>query len=342
MNQTEGGQKLRIGIVGSGYQGGRLAEAIGLTPSMVVTACADTNPAAAAELAQRAGDATAHESVDDLLAHAAVDAVMVATPHHVLAELSLKAIEAGKHVLCEKPIGMNEQEAIRVEQAVARAGVCYMAGYSFRYLAAWQLVHKLLAEGAVGEIVAISGAFGLGPMSDGWAADPTTGGGPLFYVGSHLIDQILWYVADEPTEVYADIRYRSDTKADETSAFTIRFARGVTAQCMVTQAADRFFNDVDIYGRAGHINLRWIGLMDYEIRVTSNALDEYKQPAVIHPEVTGDPRNAKHRLQLKDFNRAIAEHRQPPVTVRDGRRVLQVMDAVFASARIAAPVVFPA
>jgi hypothetical protein len=71
-------------------------------------------------------------------------------------------------------------------------------------------------------------------------------------------------------------------------------------------------------------------------------LDVYKQPTIIHPEVTGDPRNAKHLLQLKDFARAIAEHRQPPVTVRDGRRVLQVIDAVFASARAAAPIAIPA
>ena len=91
-----------------------------------------------------------------------------------------------------------------------------MSGYSFRYIAAWQKVHELLQAGAVGEIQAITGSRHR-PYVVGLEASPETGGGPMLYVGSHLVDQMLWYLGEEPVEVYADIRYRADTRADETT-----------------------------------------------------------------------------------------------------------------------------
>lgn len=331
-------ERLRVGIVGCGYQGGRLVEAIGLSDSLVVTACADPNSAAATQLASTAGGASTHASTDDLLANADVDVVMVATPHHLLAEHSLRAIRAGKHVLAEKPCAVNEAEAAAIEQAAAQAGVCYMAGYSFRYLPGWQKVYALLAAGAVGEVVSVSGFFGMGPLSSGWMADPVYGGGPLLYLGSHLVDQVLWYVADEPVEVVADVRYRADTGADETSTFQIRFARGATAQCFVTQAADRFRNTLTIVGRAGYVSMQPCGFLDYEITVASSALPEYAEPLVLHPTAAGDPRNAKHLRQFADLTAAIRQGCRPSVTAADGRRVLRVLDAVVASGRSGRPV----
>ena len=331
-------ERLRVGIVGCGYQGGRLAEAIGLGDAFVVASCADPDEAAAAKLAATVGQATTYASVEEMLQSADLDVAMVATPHHLLAATSLKAIWAGKHVLVEKPIAMSQREASAVENAVAEAGVCYLAGYSFRNLPAWTAVHDLLAAGAVGDIVSVTGYFGLGPLSTGWMADPACGGGPLLYLGSHLVDQILWYVADEPVEVFADVRYRSDTGADETSTFQIRFARGATAQCCVTQAADRFRHTLEIVGRSGYLSLRPCGFLDYEITVESSALADYAQPTVLRPPLAGDPRNVKHLAQLSEFAAAILQHQEPAVTVSDGRRVLAVLDAVIASGRSGRPV----
>ena len=221
---------LRVGIVGCGYQGSLLAQSIARDTTLQVVACADPDQAAAARVAAISGKAALYASTEEMLQHAVVDAVLVATSHDALYECALAAIAAGKHVLAEKPIGMDEKEAAQLEEAVARAGVCFMAGYSFRYLAAWQKVHELLQAGAVGAIHTITGCFALGPMSSGWAASPATGGGPLLYVGSHLVDQMLWYLDDDPVEVAANIRYRTDTRADETTTFQIRFARGAVAQ----------------------------------------------------------------------------------------------------------------
>ena len=84
-------------------------------------------------MAGLAGDASTHPSLDALLAASDVDAVIVATPHHLLAPLSLLAIRAGKHVLVEKPIALDEQQAKEVEFAAASGGLTCMAGYSFRF-----------------------------------------------------------------------------------------------------------------------------------------------------------------------------------------------------------------
>jgi len=213
-----------------------------------------------------------------------------------------------------------------------------MAGYSFRYIAAWQKVRELLQAGAVGEIHTITGAIGTGPMSKGWKASLDTGGGPMLYVGSHLVDQILWYMGDDPVEVVADIRYRADTRADETTTFQIKFARGAVAQGMVTQTAHAgFFSNLNIYGRQGRISLHGAGFT-YFVDVVSSALAAYSQPASIHLPQLEDLRILMHQPQLAEFAQAIQERRQPACSVTDGRRVLKVLDAFIRSERAGQPV----
>jgi len=336
---------LRVGIVGCGYQGGILAQTIAkgngrITDALRIVACADPDQAAAARVAAIAGSAAvyAYASAEELLQCADVDAVLVATSHDALYECSLVAIQAGKHVLAEKPIGMDEKEAAQLEEAVARSNVCFMAGYSFRYIAAWQKVRELLQAGAVGEIQAITGAIGIGPMSGGWKASLDTGGGPMLYVGSHLVDQILWTMGDDPVEVFADIRYRADTRADETTTFQIQFARGGVAQGMVTQTAHAgMYSNLDIFGRQGRIDLHGVGFT-YGVDVVSSALAAYSQPTSIQLPQLEDLRILMHQPQLAEFAQAIRERRQPAITVSDGRRVLKVLDAFIRSERTGQPV----
>ena len=328
---------LRMGIVGCGYQGGIMAKTIRESDAWKVIACADPDQQAAARLAAIFGDVAVYDSVEHLLQHSEVDAVIVATSHDALYECSLAAIRAGKHVLTEKPMGMDEKEAIQLEEAVGRANICFMAGYSFRNISAWQKVRELLDAGAVGEIHSIVGSISLGPMSEGWIANPEMGGGPLLYVGSHLIDQILWYLNDDPVEVSANIRYRADTRADEITTFQLRFAKGAVIQGMVSQASIRFINNLDIFGRQGFIGLRGGGF-NYTVEVVSKAVPDYSQPTTIHFPQVPDHRILMHLPQLAEFAKAIREHRQPYCTVTDGRRVLNILDAIVKSDRSCQPV----
>jgi predicted dehydrogenase len=323
---------LRIGLVGCGWQGHILAQAIVRTQSLRLAACADPDEAAASRSAALAQNVSTHLSVEALLAECDVDAILVATPHHLLAPISLAALRAGKHVMAEKPIAMNERSAAEIEGAAAHAGVCFMSGYSFRFSIA-RHVHNLITAGAVGDIVAITGAIGVGPMDSGWRANPETGGGPLLYVGSHLIDMILWFLADSPVSVYADLQRRSDTGADATSATQIRFAKGVVAQCLVTQAASGFFFELAIHGRAGRIALRGRNFLQYEIDVTSSALPAYAEPTTIRPGIQNDNITMMFVPELEEFAGAIREKRPPTITASDGRVVLSVLDAITRSAQ---------
>lgn len=326
--------RLRVGIVGCGYQGGILARTIQEGNVWQVTACADPDQDAAARLAAIGGQAAVHPSVQEMLQHSEMDAVIVATSNDSLYECSLAAIQAGKHVLTEKPVGMNEQEAAELEDAVEQAGITFMAGYSFRYLAAWQQVKKLLEAGAVGEIQTIMTSWSVDPFPEGWAARPETGGGPLLFLGSHLIDQILWYLGDDPVEVSATIRYRSDTKADETTNCQIRFAGGTVAQLLVSQAGHDSINNLDIYGRQGFIALRG----KHRVEVQSDVIPTYEQPTTIHFSQIPDLRILMLLPQLAEFAQAICERRQPSCTIKNGRTVLKVIDAIFKSDRDCQPV----
>ncbi len=329
--------RLRVGIVGCGYQGGVFARTIRETDAWQVTACADPDKDAATAVARIAGSGQVYESAESMLQHADLDAVIVATSHDALYECSLAAIRAGKHVLDEKPIGMDEQEAAQLEEAAERAGICFMSGYSFRYIAAWQKVRELIQAGAVGEIHTIAGNIGTGPLSEGWIANTEMGGGPLLYLGSHLVDQMLWYLGDDPVEVSAHIRYRPDTQADETTTFQIQFAKGTVGQGVVSQAGVRFTNNVDIFGHQGCISLRG-GAFNYTVEVVSNALPAYSSPTTLHFPQIPDHRILMHLPQLAEFAQAIHEHRQPSCTVTDGRRVLGVLDAIVKSDRGGQPI----
>ncbi len=324
--------RMRVGIVGCGYQGRLLAEAIAKTKRLRVAACADPVKDSAAAVAALAGHSEVYASADDLLDKSEVDAILIATPHHVLHEIALAAIGRGKHVLAEKPIAMNEQEAARIEAAAAQAGICYMAGYSLRFFVAQKRVYELLAAGVVGEIQAVTAGIGTGPLGD-WLARAEMGGGALLYLGSHLVNEILWFVQDDPIQVTADVRHRPDTGTDETSAFQIRFAGGAVAQCLVTQAVEGWFDFVNIYGREGRIGLASSNWLRYEISVASTAVPAYAEPTTICPSLWGDPIMMMLVSEVEEFAAAIQENRQPAITAADGRQVLKVLDAVVESGR---------
>jgi predicted dehydrogenase len=328
---------LRLGIVGCGYQGGALAAAVDRTTMFRLVACADPDRAAAGRVAAMAREASTHPSIEALLGETEVDAILVATPHHVLCPVTLAALRAGKHVMAEKPIGLNEQEAAEIEEEAARAGVRYMAGYSFRFSLA-RHVHDLIASGAVGEIQAITGAIGCPPINDGWSAFSETGGGPLLYLGSHLVDMMLWFLGDDPVEVSGNVRRRTDTGADDTSAFQVRFARGAVVQCLVTQSASTFFFAVDVHGRAGRVSLRGWNFLQFEVEVSSTVASAYAHPSVIRPRIQRDNITMMFVPELEEFARAIREARAPAITATDGRRVLKVLDGVVAAGRDGSPV----
>jgi predicted dehydrogenase len=262
-----------------------------------------------------------------------IDAVLVATPHDELARNALTAIHAGKHVMIEKPMAMNAAEAQRVEFASSTAGVTCMVGYSLRF-STGRYLHDLLSDGHAGTIQAVSGSIGVPPMNRGWMSTPEHGGGPLLYVGCHVVDFVLWLTGARPMSVYAEMRRRSDTGTDELSAIQLQLANGVIAQLLVSQTQPAFGYDVRVYGTSGDVSLRSRNLFQPELEAFSTATQAFRNPVTIRPVLRGDAISTMLLPELDEFAQSIFEARPPAITAADGLLVLQVLDAVVESARV--------
>jgi predicted dehydrogenase len=239
--------------------------------------------------------------------------------------------------LIEKPMALNEREAKDVEFAAASAGVTCMVGYSIRFWMA-RFVSELLAEGAVGEIHSVTGAFATPPLNRDWFVRPEAGGGALLYVGCHLIDLVLWLTGAEPTQVFATVQRRSDNGTDEVSAIQLGFGERGLAQFLVGQAMSGLLFEMRLYGRSGEVALRGRNFLQFELEVQSNVVPAYNAPTIIRPNVPRDHIWMMLVPEVEEFARAINENRPPAITASDGRRVLRVLDAVFESGRTGLPV----
>jgi predicted dehydrogenase len=243
-------------------------------------------------------------------------------------------------------VGLIEAEAAQMERAAGKSGVVVEAGYSFRRLPGWMKAKHLIDGGAIGDITAVQGIFALGPLLEGWMASPDTGGGPMLYLGSHLIDQILWCVNDAPAQVFAHMTRRPDTHADECTAFQIQFAGGAVAQCVVSQRSHSFEYALDVHGSAGRIRVWPVGFLDFAVEVESTVLPEYAQSTRLHTPYEDDARMVMHVPQVDAFAAAIRTGTPPAarpepverVTLAEARATLSVMDAVFKSGKAGMPV----
>ncbi len=330
--QTE----LKVGLVGCGKHGEVLARAALDTGAIRIVACADPDTKAVDRLANIVGGASAFASADRLLDESSLDAVIIATPHFMHVEHCLAAIAAGLPVFAEKPLGRDGREAGEIASAATCYGRPFMVGYALRYAPVRTMMRDMLQQGAVGDVQAILAGKGGGRLK-GWPADPKAGGGNLRFVGSHLVDQILWLLGDDPVEVFAHLLYRDDVGSDETAAFQIRFRSGPVALCLVSQGIGSAFDYLEFLGREGRVRSEWSPNPAWNVlRVGGKGLEGYAESRDI--PVTGDPWHPLFVAELNDFAKAVAEDRDPPIIAADALRVWQVLDAVVESGKSGAPV----
>jgi predicted dehydrogenase len=321
-----------VAVVGCGFHGLTMAAAVLRSDSLRLVAGVDPDEEALRRVAELDVSIATYGSTTDLLETADVDAVVIATPHDCLAPTALAAIRAGKHVLIEKPMALDEAQARQVEFAAASAGVTCMVGYSFRF-GMGRFVHDPFAAGLVGDLVAITGSIGLPRLDDGWMSVQESGGGPLLYVGCHLVDLILWLTGEEPQSVTAAVTRRPQSGVDDTSAVQLQFTGDRLAQLLVTQSAPGFGYDLQVIGSAGSIKLRGRDFRHYEVEVHSMTAGADAEPTVQRPASDGEPIDLMFVPELAEFADAIEHGRSPAITASDARRVLRVLDAVAESGR---------
>ncbi len=188
-----------------------------LCPEVTIGAVADPDVGAARALAGMAGGAAVHERYQDLLARPEIDAVVVSTPNYLHHEIVLAALEAGKHVLCEKPLALNVADARQMAERAKASGKVHMTAFTYRFTPALQYLGRLVRSGEMGRIRTVRAAYlmALSKHLLGWRSTRAqAGSGVLADIGSHLV-HLVDFLAGEIAELAASKRkFREDAASD--------------------------------------------------------------------------------------------------------------------------------
>lgn len=316
------------GVIGTGK--------IGLTktiPSMqrgahaVIDAIASRTEARARAAAAEAGIPRAYGSYDALLADASIQAVYIALPNHLHVPWSIKALDAGKHVLCEKPIGLDAADAERLVAAAARhPHLKVMEAFMYRHHPQWVRTKALVADGAIGQLRAIHSVFSY------YNADPDNirnqkdiGGGGLMDIGCYNVSLSRFLFDAEPSRVLGIATVDAAFGTDTLTSGILEFDAGPSLFTCGTRLVP--FQRVEVFGTEGRIELEipFNAPPDAAHRLWLQRGREVTEEAVgFHDQ---------YRIQGDLFSQAILEDTPVPTPLADAVANMRVIDRVFASAR---------
>ena len=318
---------VRWGLIGCGdIAARRVAAALREAPHSALVAVSRRRAELAEEFARRHGARRAHADWRDLVRDAEVDAVYVATPVRVHAEQAIAAAEAGKHVLCEKPMALDVAECERMIAAARGHGVRLGVAYYRHHYPIVARLKALLASGEIGRPVLCQvdafEPFDAAPgAARSWLLDQAeAGGGPMMDFGCHRLEVLLdlFGPVQEARGFPVNVRFQ-DRGVEDTCVARLRFSRGPEAVLTVTHAAAERRDTFAIYGSEGsaHVGV----LNDGVVRIVTGAgTREERHPP--HPNL--------HQPLVEDFLAAVREGRDPAVGGAVGRDVSRVLEAIYA------------
>lgn len=252
---------LRWGIIGTGAIARQFSDALATSSRGKLVAVASRQPRA--DLGREFAGAEIHIGYEELLANPGVDAVYIATPHPSHAQWVIRACEAGKHVLCEKPLGMNAAEAMAVADAATRHGVVVMEAFMYRGHPQTRKLVELLSSGILGKVTLIQAAYGYHTdfSAEKRHFDPELGGGAILDVGCYCVSMcrlIAGIEAGKPFAEPVDIKAQGllgPTGVDERATALLQFPGELLAQvsASITTVQD---NALRIYGEKGRLEVR--------------------------------------------------------------------------------------
>lgn len=317
-----------VGIIGCGLIGQKRARTLGAGH---LVACADLIPERAQALA-RAGSATASQDWQSLLTRDDVDIVIVATTNDALSRISESAIQAGKHVLVEKPGARNARELERLMEAARQSQVQVRVGFNHRYHPALLKARQLHDDGLLGELMFVRGRYGHGGRlgyDKEWRANPElSGGGELIDQGVHLIDLARWFLGD-----FSEVQGRAHTyfwemPVDDNGFMLLKTATQQIAFLHVSCTEWKNLFSLEVYGRTGKLHVEGLG-GSYGVE----RLTYYRMlPEMGPPETTiweypmGD---TSWQLEFAEFLDDIRLGRTPSANLNDAYAALSVVDSIY-------------
>ncbi|HYW43046.1 MAG TPA: Gfo/Idh/MocA family oxidoreductase [Bryobacteraceae bacterium] len=325
-------KKVRWGVLGvariattkviPAMQQGELSEIVGI---------ASRDRAKAAEAARQLGIPRAYGSYEEMLADPEIEAVYNPLPNHLHVPWSIRAAEAGKHVLCEKPVGMNAAEARSLIAARDRTGVVIGEAFMIQTHPQWLRTVELVRSGRIGQLRFAMGSFGYFKLEpDNIRNIAEYGGGGLMDIGCYPIKTSRMIFGEEPVRVESVIVRDPRFGTDILTSAILEFPSGHCIFSCSTQVV--LHQSMQFFGTTGRIELE----VPYNAKAggTSRILiDDGRDVFGSGITVEEFPPCDQYTIQGDLFSRAIREGGAPPVPLEDAVKNMEVIDAVFRSGR---------
>jgi predicted dehydrogenase len=280
--------------------------------------------------AEKLGIAKAYGSYEELLADAEIEAIYVPLPNHLHVPWSIKAAEAGKHVLCEKPLSLSVAEAKMLLAVRDRTGVKIGEAFMVKTHPQWLRTRELIRAGRIGELKAVLGAFSYFNRDAANVRNVVEwGGGGIMDIGCYPIVTSRFIFGDEPTRVSALVERDPEFKTDRLASALLDFPSGQATLMCSTQVVP--YQRMQFLGTKGRIEIEipFNAPPDRETRIfVDDGRDVFGNGITVETFPICD----QYTLQGDAFSRAIRKNGEVPVPLEDTIKNMAVIEAVFRSA----------
>ena len=296
-----------------------------------ITGIASRELPRAARAAQDLGIPRAYGSYEDLIADPEIEAVYNPLPNHLHVPWSRKAAEAGKHVLCEKPIGLDANEVAELLGVRDRTGVKIGEAFMVKTHPQWLRVKELARNGTIGQLKSILTVFSYFNRDPGNVRHkPEWGGGGLLDIGCYPITLSRWIFGEEPRRVTGVVELDPEFATDRLASGVLEFSGGQSVFTCGTQT--NYFQRMELLGTNGRLTVEipFNAPNDRPTQITvADGMALYGGKVEIEQIPTCD----QYTIQGDAFSRAIRENSEVPVPLEDALANMKVIDAIFRSAR---------
>lgn len=335
---------LRFGIVGCGSASIPVCEAIATLPLTDLAAVYDTNRSLAQDVSQRF-QVPLLETFEELVTNQTVDVVYIAVPHHLLAPLTQKVLEAGKHALTEKPLAISLEEIDQLIDLAIRQQLMLGVYYEMRYAPAYAWARELIQTGAIGNIVGVQiqtlidkpltyweSGYG-GRSKNPWrAVKSQAGGGVVMMNTSHLLDALFFMTGLGVTSLSAETgSLTANVEVEDMASAILQFSNGALGSVIAGAHIKGAHHDERcfLFGTNGQIRLPDpYGLEPVQIYL-ERPLGEFTPNQWHSIPLKTVP---IHQRAIEDFARAVRLDRAAPIDAQAARQVLSVVLAIYQSA----------
>jgi predicted dehydrogenase len=325
------GRKLKWGIISTAKIGvEKVIPAMMKGEATEVVAIASRDQAKAEATARDLGIPRAYGSYEALLADPEIEAVYNPLPNHLHVPVSIQAAEAGKHVLCEKPVALSAKEAEELVAARDRTGVKIQEAFMVRTHPQWLAARDRVQSGELGDLVAaqyVFGYFNRDPENIRNKAD--IGGGGIMDIGCYPIRTSRFVLGEEPTRVMALVDFDPELKVDRLASAILDYPSAQVSFICSTQCVP--YQRAHFLGTTGRLEIEipFNAPPDRPCRAFVSKGDIFGEDVETFTYDTCD----QYTIQGDDFSRAVLEDREVTAPLEDAVNNMRVIDAVFRSAK---------